>query len=57
MKGKVEMNLFKHKDSILFGTPTFEMETIFLQLKEECRVQGQTGFVTLAEFGQVSQLL
>lgn len=29
MKGDVEMNLFKHKASILFGTPTFDMETIF----------------------------
>lgn len=31
MKGEVEMNLLKHKASVLFGTPAFEMETIFLQ--------------------------
>lgn len=35
MKGDVEMNLFKHKASILFGTPTYKMETIFYKEKKK----------------------
>lgn len=42
MKGDVKMNLFKNKASVLFGTLTFGMETIFRNRKKSVGFRGLT---------------
>lgn len=42
MKGEIKMNLFKNKASVLFGTLTFVMETIFHNRKKSVGFRGLT---------------
>lgn len=42
MKGEVKMNLFKNKASVLFGTLTFHMETIFYSRKKSAEFRALT---------------